>query len=71
MDEHTDSEINALLTSARKLRQQAEETTLLWYRKRLLTLARDIETRAGELEERRGPNPKKKGPDTVRPLRPS
>jgi hypothetical protein len=50
-----------LLTSARNLRRQAEETTIPWYRTRLLKLAQDFEERAGELA-------KKKGPDNVRPL---
>ena len=58
------SSINDLLTSAREFRRQADETTLPWYRKRLLKLARDIEAKAAELEA----GQKKKGPDNVRPF---
>lgn len=57
--------VNELLTNARKFRRQATETTLPWYRKRLLRLARDLEAKAVELEE----DEKKKGPDDVRPFR--
>lgn len=62
------SPVNELLTNARKFRRQAEETTIPWYRRRLLELARDVEAKASELEAHAG---KKKGPDSVRPFRQS
>jgi hypothetical protein len=71
MDRDDDSEVNALLTKARELRRQADETALPWYRQRLLKLARDVEMRAGELEHGEETAPTKKGPDNVRPFRQS
>ena len=66
-DADNEARVNALLADAQKLRRQAQETGLAWYRKRLLQLARDFETKASELDD--ADEDKKKGPDDARPSR--
>ncbi|HWD27511.1 MAG TPA: hypothetical protein VG387_10125 [Rhizomicrobium sp.] len=65
-DTDNEGNVNALLLNAQKLRRQAQETALPWYRARLLQLARDFETKASELDDH---DPNEEGPDNVRPLR--
>jgi hypothetical protein len=70
-DTDNEGNVNALLQNAQKLRRQAQETALPWYRERLLQLARDFETKACELDEHdpSQDRPNDERPDNVRPLR--
>jgi hypothetical protein len=60
--------INALFAQAARLRRDARTTLLPWYRRKLVSLARDIEAKATELDAGlEAPGRRSGGLRTVRP----